>query len=77
MKRTAKTGRVWSADGDGPGVLRRVGAAEVVGKRLLFAGFVAALGVQRLFEIRLSRRNERQILDSVGASTHPKRIPGS
>ena len=26
--------------------------------RLLFAGFVAALGLQRLFELRLSRRNE-------------------
>jgi methyltransferase len=30
-------------------------------KRLLFAGFVAALGLQRLFELRLSRRNERRI----------------
>jgi methyltransferase len=30
-------------------------------KRLLFAGFVAALGIQRLFELRLSRRNERQM----------------
>jgi methyltransferase len=30
-------------------------------KRLLFAGFVAALGIQRLFELRLSRRNERRI----------------
>ena len=27
--------------------------------RRLFLGFVAALGVQRLFELRLSRRNER------------------
>ena len=30
-------------------------------KRLLFAGFVAALGVQRLFELRLSRRNEQRM----------------
>jgi len=30
-------------------------------KRLLFLGFVAALGMQRLFELRLSRRNEQQI----------------
>ena len=29
--------------------------------RLLFAGFVAALGIQRLFELRLSRRNERRM----------------
>jgi methyltransferase len=29
--------------------------------RLLFLGFVAALGLQRLFELRLSRRNERQM----------------
>jgi methyltransferase len=29
--------------------------------RLLFAGFVAALGLQRLFELRLSKRNERRI----------------
>ena len=29
--------------------------------RLLFLGFVAALGVQRLFELRLSRRNERRM----------------
>jgi methyltransferase len=29
--------------------------------RLLFAGFVAGLGLQRLFELRLSRRNERRI----------------
>ena len=31
----------------------------MVGTRLLFLGFVAALGVQRLFELRLSRHNER------------------
>jgi methyltransferase len=29
--------------------------------RLLFAGFVAALGLQRLFELRLSRRNAQRI----------------
>jgi methyltransferase len=33
----------------------------VVRTRLLFLGFVAALGVQRLFELRLSRRNERMM----------------
>ena len=30
-------------------------------KRWLFVGFVAALGLQRLFELRLSQRNERQM----------------
>jgi methyltransferase len=29
--------------------------------RLLFLGFVAALGLQRLFELRLSQRNERRM----------------
>ena len=29
--------------------------------RLLFLGFVAALGAQRLFELRLSQRNERRM----------------
>lgn len=29
--------------------------------RLLFAGFVAVLGLQRLFELRLSHRNERRM----------------
>jgi methyltransferase len=33
----------------------------VVVTRLLFLGFVAALGVQRLFELRLSRHNERRM----------------
>ena len=33
----------------------------MVRTRLLFLGFVAALGVQRLFELRLSRRNERMM----------------
>jgi methyltransferase len=35
-------------------------------KRLLFLGFVAALGVQRLFELRLSRQNEQRIRLSGG-----------
>lgn len=30
-------------------------------KRLLFAGFVTAIGIQRLFELRLSHRNEWQM----------------
>lgn len=47
----------------------------MVGKRLLFAGFVAALGVQRLFEIRLSRRNERQILELGGREHTPETYP--
>ena len=34
--------------------------------RLLFAGFVVGLGLQRLFELRLSRRNERRILQRGG-----------
>ena len=33
----------------------------MVGTRLLFLSFVAALGVQRLLELRLSRRNERMM----------------
>lgn len=33
----------------------------MVRTRLLFLGFVAALGVQRLFELGLSRRNERMM----------------
>jgi methyltransferase len=39
--------------------------------RLLFAGFVAALGAQRLFELRLSRRNERQIRQRGGREHAP------
>ena len=35
-------------------------------KRLLFAGFVAALGVQRLFELRLSHRNKQWMLQRGG-----------
>ena len=40
--------------------------------RWLFAGFVAALGLQRLFELRLSRRNERQILLNGGREHAPE-----
>jgi methyltransferase len=41
-------------------------------KRRLFAGFVAALGVQRLFELRLSRRNEQRILQRGGREHTPE-----
>jgi methyltransferase len=41
-------------------------------KRLLFAGFVAALGVQRLFELRLSRRNESQMRQRGGREHTPE-----
>jgi len=41
-------------------------------KRLLFVGFVAALGLQRLFELRLSRRNEQQILQHGGREHAPE-----
>jgi methyltransferase len=37
--------------------------------RLLFLGFVASLGLQRLFELRLSRRNEK-IMRRRGGSEH-------
>jgi methyltransferase len=40
--------------------------------RLLFAGFVAALGVQRLFELRLSRRNERWMRQRGGREHGPE-----
>ena len=40
--------------------------------RLLFLGFVALLGVQRLFELRLSRRNEKRILASGGREHAPE-----
>ena len=40
-------------------------------KRLLFLGFVAALGMQRLFELRLSRRNEQQIRQRGGREHAP------
>src|ERR1044072_6728920 len=41
-------------------------------KRVWFAGFVAALGVQRLFELRLSRHNERQMLQRGGREHAPE-----
>jgi methyltransferase len=40
-------------------------------KRLLFVGFVAALGLQRLFELRLSRHNDRQTLQRGGREHAP------
>ena len=40
--------------------------------RLLFLGFVAALGVQRLFELRLSRRNERRMRQRGGHEHAPE-----
>ena len=43
----------------------------MVGTRLLFLGFVAALGVQRLFELRLSRRNERRMRQCGGREHTP------
>jgi len=39
--------------------------------RLLFAGFVAGLSLQRLFELRLSRRNERRIFQRGGREHAP------
>ena len=44
----------------------------MVSTRLLFAGFVAALGLQRLFELRLSRHNERRILLNGGREHAPE-----
>jgi methyltransferase len=44
----------------------------VVNTRLLFIGFVAALGVQRLFELRLSRRNEQLIRQRGGREHTPE-----
>ena len=40
--------------------------------RLLFLGFVAALGVQRLFELRLSQRNERRMRQRGGREHAPE-----
>ena len=40
--------------------------------RLWFAGFVAALGMQRLFELRLSQRNERQMRQRGGREHAPE-----
>ena len=44
----------------------------MVATRLLFLGFVAALGVQRLFELRLSRRNERRMRQRGGREHTPE-----
>ena len=44
----------------------------MVRTRLLFAAFVAALGVQRLFELRLSRRNEWLIRQRGGREHAPE-----
>ena len=40
--------------------------------RLLFAGFVAALGLQRIFELRLSKRNERWMRQRSGREHAPE-----
>jgi methyltransferase len=40
--------------------------------RLLFLGFVAGLGLQRLFELRLSRRNERMMRQRGGREHAPE-----
>ena len=40
--------------------------------RLLFAGFVACLGLQRLFELRLSERNERRMRQRGGREHTPE-----
>ena len=44
----------------------------MVNTRLLFLGFVAALGVQRLFELRLSRRNEKRMRQRGGREHAPE-----
>ena len=44
----------------------------MVRTRLLFAIFVAALGLQRLFELRLSRRNERMMRRHGGREHAPE-----
>lgn len=44
----------------------------MVTRRLLFLGFVAALGAQRLFELRLSQRNERQMRRHGGREHAPE-----
>ena len=43
----------------------------MVGTRLLFLGFVAALGVQRLLELRLSKRNEQRMRERGGREHAP------
>ena len=40
--------------------------------RLLFLGFAASLGLQRLFELRLSKRNEQRILQRGGREHTPE-----
>ena len=44
----------------------------MVGTRWLFLGFVALLGVQRLFELCLSRRNERKMRRRGGREHAPE-----
>jgi methyltransferase len=44
----------------------------MVNTRLLFLGFVTSLGVQRLFELRLSQRNEQRILQRGGREYTPE-----
>jgi methyltransferase len=44
----------------------------MVATRLLFVGFVAGLGLQRLFELRLSRRNERTMRERGGREHAPE-----
>ena len=44
----------------------------MVRTRLLFLSFVAALGVQRLFELRLSRANERRMRQRGGREHAPE-----
>ena len=44
----------------------------MVGTRRLFLGFVAVLGVQRLFELRLSKRNERRMRRHGGREHAPE-----
>lgn len=41
-------------------------------KRLLFSGFVAALGIQRLLELRLSRQNEQWVRRRGGREHTPE-----
>ena len=43
--------------------------------RLLFLGFVAGLGLQRLFELRLSRRNELRMRERGGREHAPETYP--
>lgn len=47
----------------------------MVGSRWLFLGVVALLGVQRLFELRLSRRNE-EIMRQRGGREHARETYG-